>query len=176
MDILKKRMRDLREDNDLKQNALADAMGISQSAISGYECGREPPLDVIFQYAKFFDVSVGYLLGLTNEKKPVPKEDEQAIENMQAAAAVRGEAAFARSDVTALAAAFGRYYQAGAPAGTTPMACVCAFLPAMVRVLDAAAAQDVPALLTACDDVAKAGPNITGALGTVLGVGAQPEN
>ncbi|MGN1367941.1 MAG: helix-turn-helix domain-containing protein [Aristaeellaceae bacterium] len=176
MDILKKRMRDLREDNDLKQSELADALGLGRSVISVYECGREPPLDVIFKYAEYFDVSVQYLLGLTNEKKPVPKEDEQAIENMQTAAVARGEAAFARSDVTALAAAFCRYYQAGAPAGTAPMACICAFLPAMVRVLDAATSQDVAALLTACDDVAKAGLQITGALGTVLGVSEPPEN
>lgn len=176
MDILKKRMRDLREDSDMKQSALAEALNISQSAVSGYECGREPPLEVIFQYAEYFDVSVEYMLGLTNEKRPVVKEDERAIEEMQAAAAARGETPFSRSDVAHLAAAFVAYYKAGAPAGSAPMECVAAFLPAMTRVLDAAARQDVAALLIACDDVAKAGLNITGVLGGVLGVGQVDEN
>lgn len=176
MDILKKRMRDLREDLDMKQSALAEALNISQSAISGYECGREPPLEVIFQYAEYFGVSVEYLLGLTNEKKPVSKEDERAIEDMQAAAAARGETAFSRGDVAQLAAAFVNYYKAGAPAGSVPMDSVAAFLPAVARVLDAAASQDVPALLVACDDAAKAGLNITGALRSVLGVGFDDEN
>lgn len=74
MDILKKRMRDLREDNDMKQSELADALGLGRSVISVYECGREPPLDVIFKYAEYFGVSVGYLLGLTNEKGPPSKK------------------------------------------------------------------------------------------------------
>lgn len=176
MDILKKRMRDLREDSDMKQSTLAEALNISQSAISGYECGREPPLEVIFQYAEFFNVSVEYMLGLTNEKRPVVKEDERAIEKMQTAACARGETPFSRGDVTQLAAAFVRYYDAGAPAGSAPMECVAAFLPAMARVLDAATGQDVAALLVACDDVAKAGLNITGALGSILGVGRSDDN
>ena len=176
MDILKKRMRDLREDSDMKQSALAEALNISQSAISGYECGREPPLDVIFQYAEYFNVSVEYMLGLTNEKRPAVKEDERAIEDMQTAAAARGETPFSRGDVAQLAAAFVAYYKAGAPAGSAPMECVAAFLPAMARVLDAATRQDVAALLVACDDVAKAGLNITGVLGGVLGVGRSTDN
>lgn len=176
MDILKKRMRDLREDSDMKQSALAEALNISQSAISGYECGREPPLDVIFQYAEYFNVSVEYMLGLTNEKRPAVKEDERAIEDMQTAASARGETPFSRGDVAQLAAAFVAYYKAGAPAGSAPMECVAAFLPAMARVLDAATRQDVAALLVACDDVAKAGLNITGVLGGVLGVGQPDEN
>lgn len=173
MDVLKKRMRDLREDSDMKQSALADALNISQSAISGYECGREPPLEVIFQYAAFFGVSVEYLLGLTNEKTPTTQADVKAVDEMQAAALAHGDEPFSRSDVAQLAASFVQYYKAGAPAGSAPMECVATFLPAMCRVLDAAARQDVPMLLAACDDVARAGLGITGALGTVLGADAE---
>ena len=170
MDILKKRMRDLREDSDMKQSALAEALNISQSAISGYECGREPPLEVIFQYAEFFGVSVEYMLGLTNEKKPATKQNEKAIDDMQAAAAARGETPFSRDDVAQLAAAFVSYYKAGAPAGSAPMDCMAAFLPAMRRLLEAAAAQDVAALLVACNDVANAGLNTTAVMSAFLGV------
>ena len=176
MDILKKRMRDLREDNDMKQSALAEALNISQSAISGYECGREPPLEVIFQYADFFGVSVEYMLGLTNEKKPRTDPDDQSFNRMAAAAEKHGTIAFTRSDIAQLAGAFVDYFKAGAPAGNAPMECVTAFLPAMGRVLDAAARQDVAAMLVACDDVAQAGLKITGALGHVLGVAQEGEN
>lgn len=175
MDILRKRMRDLREDNDIKQSELAEALKISQSAISGYECGREPPLEVIFQYADHFDVSVEYLLGLTNEKKPVAKQDEQAIDDMQTAAIDRGEIPFTRRDVAQMAVAFVNYYKNGAPAGSAPMDCITAFLPAMCRVLDAAAARDIAALLAACNEVANAGLNITATLAHMLGVTDQDE-
>ena len=170
VDILKKRMRDLREDSDMKQSAIAEALGISQSALSGYECGREPPLEVIFKYAEFFDVSVEYLLGLTNEKKPPTRKEEKAIDDMQAAAAARGENAFSRDDFAQLAAAFVAYYKAGAPAGSTPMECAAAFLPALRRVLEAATAQDVAGLLAACNDVASAGLSCSGAMASFLGV------
>lgn len=176
MDILKRRIHDLRVDRDMKQADVAAALGLGRSAISVYECGREPPLDVIFKYAEFFDVSVEYLLGLTNEKNPASVKGDQVFDDMQAAADVHGIDAFTRSDIAQLAGGFVDYFKAGAPAGNAPMECVTAFLPAMGRVLDAAARQDVAAMLVACDDVAQAGLKITGALGHVLGVAQEGEN
>lgn len=176
MDILSKRIRELRIDHDMKQGEMGNALGITQNMVSNYENGREPPLDTVLAYAQYFDVSVEYLLGVSNERMRAPQGGAKLIDDMQAAAAARGEKPFSRGDVAQLAAAFVAYYKAGAPAGSAPMECVAAFLPAMARVLDAATRQDVPALLLACDDVAKAGLNITGVLGDVLGVGQQDEN
>ncbi len=68
------RIRALREDNDLTQTELAKAFNINQITISQYERGkREPSLDIIIRYSKYFKVSTDYILGLTNDPTP-PKE------------------------------------------------------------------------------------------------------
>lgn len=61
------RIKDLREDLDLKQTELAEKIGITQKALSNYETGRsEPSFDIIFKLSEFFDVSIDYLLCKTN--------------------------------------------------------------------------------------------------------------
>lgn len=63
-----KRLKDLREDRDLKQQQVADYLGITRSAYSNYENGiREIPLAVLMKAADFYQVSVDYLLGRTDE-------------------------------------------------------------------------------------------------------------
>ena len=60
------RIRDLREDRDLKQRHLADYLNCSQQVYSNYELGqRDIPTEVLIRLSKFYDVSVDYLLGLT---------------------------------------------------------------------------------------------------------------
>lgn len=64
------RIRDLREDNDLRQRQLADYLNCSQQVYSNYELGqRDIPTDVLIRLADFYHVSVDYLLGLTNNPK-----------------------------------------------------------------------------------------------------------
>ena len=60
------RIRDLREDRDLKQRQLAEYLNCSQQVYSNYELGqRDIPTDVLIQLSAFYNVSVDYLLGLT---------------------------------------------------------------------------------------------------------------
>ena len=176
MDALSRRIRELRIDNDLKQGEMGAAIGITQNMVSNYENGREPPIDTVIAYAAYFGVSVEYLLGLTNERTRATHDNEKALDDMQAAALAHGDAPFSRADIAQLAAAFVAYYEAGAPAGSAPMACVAAFLPAMARLLDAATQQDTAALLLACNDVARAGLDVTGALGAALTAGQTDTN
>ena len=69
------RIRDLREDNDLKQKQLADYLMCDQSLYSKYERGERPlPLEYADKLADYYGVSVDYLLGRTNVKKPYPKK------------------------------------------------------------------------------------------------------
>ena len=69
------RLRDLREDNDLKQIDIANTLNTSQSTYSKYERGaREVPLDVLIKLADFYNTSVDYLLGRTNVREPYPKD------------------------------------------------------------------------------------------------------
>jgi transcriptional regulator with XRE-family HTH domain len=68
------RIRDLREDNDLTQKQIADFLMCDQSLYSKYERGeRETPLLLVVKLANYYDVSVDYLIGLTDEKNPYPK-------------------------------------------------------------------------------------------------------
>ncbi len=65
-----RRIRDLREDRDLKQKQLAEFLNCSQQVYSNYELGqRDIPTDVLIRLSKFYDVSVDYLLGLTTNPK-----------------------------------------------------------------------------------------------------------
>ena len=69
------RLRDLREDKDLKQKALAEFLQIHQTTYSDYELERlNIPVAVLHKLADFYGVSVDYLLGRTNTKTPYPRK------------------------------------------------------------------------------------------------------
>lgn len=65
------RLKDLREDNDIKQRDIAEYLHIKQNTYSQYENGqRQLPIDVLISLAKYYNVSTDYILGLTNN--PIP--------------------------------------------------------------------------------------------------------
>ena len=65
-----RRIRDLREDRDLKQRQLAEYLNCSQQVYSNYELGqRDIPTDVLINLSNLYNVSVDYILGLTNNPK-----------------------------------------------------------------------------------------------------------
>ena len=69
------RIRDLREDKDLKQKEIADYLICDQSLYSKYERGERPlPLEFAEKLADFYGVRVDYLLGRTNVKNPYHKK------------------------------------------------------------------------------------------------------
>ena len=69
------RIRAMREDRDLRQQDIADMLHCSQVAYSRYELGkRDVPTEVLVQLARFYDVSVDYLLGLTDTATPYPRK------------------------------------------------------------------------------------------------------
>lgn len=64
------RIRDLREDNDLKQREIAAYLNCAQRTYSNYELGRRDiPTEVLIKLALFYNVSVDYLLGMTSNSK-----------------------------------------------------------------------------------------------------------
>ena len=68
------RLRDLREDKDLKQADIAKLLTVHQTTYSDYELGRlNIPVSVLHTLADFYGVSVDYLLGRTSRKDPYPK-------------------------------------------------------------------------------------------------------
>ena len=69
------RLRDLREDKDLKQKDLAAFLQIHQTTYSDYELGRlNIPVAVLHTLADYYGVSIDYLLGRTNIKTPYSKK------------------------------------------------------------------------------------------------------
>lgn len=64
------RLRDMREDADLSQRQLAEKLGIQQTVYSRYERGFQTvPLPLLIQLADFYDVSLDFLCGRTNNTK-----------------------------------------------------------------------------------------------------------
>ena len=69
-----KRIRDTREDRDLKQEHIAKALHTTQSYYSKYELGKRPlPIEHLITLCKLYDLSADYLLGFTDEPLPLPK-------------------------------------------------------------------------------------------------------
>lgn len=65
-----KRLRELREENKLLQKNLAEYLHCSQVAYSRYELGaRDIPTEVLIKLAGFYNISVDYLLGLSDNRK-----------------------------------------------------------------------------------------------------------
>lgn len=62
-----KRIRELREDNDLTQKQLAKELNCSQQVYSNYELGqRDIPTDILIKLSKFYNVSSDYILEISD--------------------------------------------------------------------------------------------------------------
>lgn len=71
------RLKELREDKDLKQKDIAKIINVSQVQYSKYEMGiNSIPLEKLIILAKYYNTSIDYLAGLTNEQKPYRKIKE----------------------------------------------------------------------------------------------------
>lgn len=77
------RIRDLREDRDLMQKDLAAYLNCTQVCYSNYETGkRDIPTDVLIRLSLYYHTSVDYLLGLTDEPAPYPRNKRRSpVEN-----------------------------------------------------------------------------------------------
>lgn len=68
--MMYKRIRDLREDNDLTQSEIAKAIGVSQRAYSYYENGeRTLTPEILLKLSKYYEVSIDYILDNTDNPK-----------------------------------------------------------------------------------------------------------
>lgn len=77
-----KRLRKLRKEKGINQTELGNILGLSTSAIGMYEQGRRTPdQETLKKIADFFDVSIDYLLGRTDDRKPPEKIEETTNTN-----------------------------------------------------------------------------------------------
>lgn len=66
-----RRLKELREDRDLTQSQLSKYLNMSQTGYSKYETGEnDVPTKILIELAKFYNVSVDYILELTNNSNP----------------------------------------------------------------------------------------------------------
>ncbi|MDK2920059.1 MAG: hypothetical protein PWQ37_2792 [Candidatus Petromonas sp.] len=78
---LPKRLRELRKEMNLTQEELANKLNLTKANISKYETGRiEPNIETINFLAKFFNVSVDYLLGRTDVRSPHSDAENELTE------------------------------------------------------------------------------------------------
>ena len=69
------RIRELREDNGLTQVFVASLLHVGQSAYSAYELGKRTiPMEALIILAKYYNVTMDYIVGISNIKMPYPKQ------------------------------------------------------------------------------------------------------
>lgn len=84
MKTLKNKIRDLREDMDLRQTDVAKATGIDQKTLSNYETGKtNPDSYAIIKLAEFFNVSTDYLLGYSQSNIKSNKDIAEKLEKIE---------------------------------------------------------------------------------------------
>ena len=76
------RLRELRQNAGLTMKQLGKQLNLAESTISLYESGkRAPDLETVKAFAIYFNVSVDYLLGLTDEKEgPLAEINEETLD------------------------------------------------------------------------------------------------
>ncbi len=68
------RIEDLRIDSDRTQAEIANFLGCQREVYRRYEKGtRQIPVDMLIQLSRLYNVSIDYIVGLTDEKKPYPR-------------------------------------------------------------------------------------------------------
>ena len=76
-EILAKRLRECREQRGITQSQAAIYCGITEHTYQNYElCAREPKLSILVRIAEFYQVSLDYLAGLTDDPKPCGRRKE----------------------------------------------------------------------------------------------------
>jgi len=69
------RIRSLREDNDINQSDIAKILNIGQKTYSDYETRKiRIPLDSVIILAKYYNVDMNYICGISDIKKPFPSK------------------------------------------------------------------------------------------------------
>lgn len=72
------RIRNLREDSDLTQKKIGEILNMSQTGYNQYEIGKNDiPTKILIKLALFYNTSIDYMLGLTDEIKPYPRKKEK---------------------------------------------------------------------------------------------------
>ena len=166
MDSITENLRNLRGRAGKTQIQVADEMQISRSTYCSYENGITPPVTALVTIAKYYKVSVDYLLGLTKEKNLNAINDlGRSFERLSKLA---GDHALLPSDVSELIDSMIKYYRAGAKAEHAPADTLRDIMDSMTSLFTYAAGEDMAAVLSAVNDVTRHTLSVTGILNAFL--------
>ena len=76
-EVLKyERIRNMRVDRDYSQSYVAHKLNVAQNTLSQYELGQHNiPNEILIKLALFYETSIDFLLGLTDDAKPYKRKD-----------------------------------------------------------------------------------------------------
>ena len=134
------RLRQLREERDEKQATVAAALGISRATLSTYEKGLTPSIDNAIALARYYGVSLDYILGLSAERSASTGSLASSFLTVQRLA---GDASPTASDLAALVDAAIVYLSNGTACGLQPVAAWRDFMRHLAVCFTAAAAGNV---------------------------------
>ena len=161
MDILKKRLKELREIKNVNQTEVADAIHVSQSSYSGYERGTMPSVEIMIELAKYFNVSLDYLLGLSEQIAQIDTRTERPLSRLARIPQPDSQHPVTLDAFIRLANSMAAYVAIGAPAGNAPVNTAGDVVHAAASLLDAAAADSLAEVIDAANALAVAGLSAT---------------
>ena len=90
--ILPKRLVLLRKEHNLSQYTLSEKTGFSRALIANYEQGRrEPDYNTLLSFANFYQVSMDYLLGRTDDKNAIYSQSKLSPDLIETINSLRSE-------------------------------------------------------------------------------------
>lgn len=133
------RLRQLREERELKQTTVAQELGLSRTTLSNYEAGMTPSIENGIALANYYHVSLDYIVGLSSERSTSAGGLTASFATL---AGLVGDAAPTASDVAALVDAAIMYSVSGKPCGEQPLTAWRNFMRHLTDCLSAAAKGD----------------------------------
>lgn len=133
------RLRQLREERELKQTTVAKDLGLSRTTLSNYEAGMMPSIENGIALANYYHVSLDYIVGLSAERSAT---SGGLLASFATLAGLAGDAAPTASDVSALVDAAILYAVSGKPCGEQPLSAWRNFMRHLTACLAAAAKGD----------------------------------
>lgn len=152
------RLRQLREEKDLKQTTVASDLGVSRTTLSNYEAGMRPSIENAIALAKYYHVSLDYIIGLSAERNATEGAVTNSFATLQNLAA---DSAPTASDISALIDAAIMYMCSGAPCGEQPIAAWRDFMHHLKGCLSAATSGNSAALIDSANAATVAALEVT---------------
>ena len=152
------RLRFLRERMGLNQQQAAIRLNMKPVTYSSYENGHIPKLETIIKLSQFYNVSIDYLTGVTNERRPMGNKLQDGLATLSQFADQESPTS---EDLVEFFNSIIRYYQEGAPCGALPLNSWVGFTKAMTDCMAAISDNDITAMLYHANNAVIASLDIT---------------